>query len=208
MNVLALGAHHDDIELGCAGALIRHWRAGDLVLAVVMTAGNDVGASETRDAEARAAAEVMGMGVQGIEFWGQPDGSLNCGGCLIARLDSFCQEYRIDRLYAPPLSETDQDHRALGRIALAVCRYGQELLQYEGPSSYCFEPNVFIDLRDGLLERKLEALACHASQVNRRGATDLIEFVKAAAAMRGQQARRYRLAEAFAAYRLHLYIGD
>ena len=39
MKVLAIGAHPDDIELGCAGALLRHVEAGDEVTMLVMTPG-------------------------------------------------------------------------------------------------------------------------------------------------------------------------
>src|SRR5690348_4586218 len=39
MNVLAIGAHPDDVELGCGGALARHVAAGDKVTFLVMTTG-------------------------------------------------------------------------------------------------------------------------------------------------------------------------
>ncbi len=39
MKVLAVGAHPDDIELGCAGALARHVAAGDEVTMLVLTPG-------------------------------------------------------------------------------------------------------------------------------------------------------------------------
>ena len=37
MNVLAVGAHYDDIELGCSGTLIKHVQAGDRVTLLVIT---------------------------------------------------------------------------------------------------------------------------------------------------------------------------
>ena len=39
MNVLAIGAHPDDLELGCAGTLARHVADGDAVTLLVVTAG-------------------------------------------------------------------------------------------------------------------------------------------------------------------------
>ena len=36
MNVMAIGAHPDDIEFGCGGALMRHVKAGDNVIYVIL----------------------------------------------------------------------------------------------------------------------------------------------------------------------------
>ena len=61
MKVLAIGAHPDDIELGCAGALLRHVAAGDEVTMLVMTPG-EMGPQglTSRVREQEAAAAVIG----------------------------------------------------------------------------------------------------------------------------------------------------
>ena len=61
-SVLAIGAHPDDIELGCGGTIARHVAVGDQVAMLVVTRG-EVGPGEVlqRVEEQRRAAEVLGV---------------------------------------------------------------------------------------------------------------------------------------------------
>lgn len=61
-SVLAVGAHPDDIELGCGGALAKHVAAGDHVTMLVVTRGEEgPGKSSQRVAEQQAAADALGI---------------------------------------------------------------------------------------------------------------------------------------------------
>ena len=57
MNVLAVGAHPDDIELGCGGALLAHAAAGDTVTMLVVTGGENGPGDDARTAGRRAEQE-------------------------------------------------------------------------------------------------------------------------------------------------------
>lgn len=63
LNILAIGAHPDDVELGCAGTLIKHVKKGEKVGILDLTQGElgSNGTIETRYAESAAAAKVMGV---------------------------------------------------------------------------------------------------------------------------------------------------
>jgi N-acetylglucosamine malate deacetylase 1 len=72
-KILAIGAHCDDIELGCGGTLARHVTRGDSVTCLILTRsgyrnpkGELVRADETAEAEARAASKVLGG--EGLRF--------------------------------------------------------------------------------------------------------------------------------------------
>ena len=67
MNVLAVGAHFDDVELGCSGTLIKHVNQGNRVIIMVVTNsqfedkdGCVVRAKETALAEGTKSAELIG----------------------------------------------------------------------------------------------------------------------------------------------------
>ena len=61
MNVLAIGAHPDDLEFGCAGTLIRHVNeGGDRVFLAVVTDGASSGEAEIRRQEQLNAAKLIG----------------------------------------------------------------------------------------------------------------------------------------------------
>src|SRR3989475_12653862 len=70
MNILALGAHPDDIEIGCGGALLKYARAGHGVYLMVLTEGAQGGSEKVRRDEQlascriRGAKEVFGGGYQ------------------------------------------------------------------------------------------------------------------------------------------------
>jgi len=63
VDILAIGAHPDDVELGCGGTLAKHVAAGDSVGILDLTRGEmgTRGTPELRDAEARQAAEILGV---------------------------------------------------------------------------------------------------------------------------------------------------
>jgi len=68
MNILAIGAHFDDVELGCGGALASHARRGDDVYVFVATVSGftnqynqTVRSNETAIAEARNAMDILGV---------------------------------------------------------------------------------------------------------------------------------------------------
>src|SRR4029453_3541843 len=65
-NVLAIGAHPDDIELGCGASLLAHSAAGDRVTMLVLTGGENGPGTGNRHAEQRAAATTLGASLR----WG------------------------------------------------------------------------------------------------------------------------------------------
>src|SRR5258708_18927604 len=72
MNILAIGAHPDDIEFGCARVLIQEVRRGNHVKLLVLAKGEAAssGTPESRDAEARAAAKLIGAEIEFMDFGG------------------------------------------------------------------------------------------------------------------------------------------
>src|SRR5215472_13308018 len=72
MNILAIGAHPDDVEFGCAHVLIQEVRRGNRVKLLVLSRGEAAsnGTPEGREAEARAAANAMGAEIDFLEMGG------------------------------------------------------------------------------------------------------------------------------------------
>ena len=59
MRILAIGAHPDDIEAGCGGALVKYAQNGHRVFLMVMTEGEQGGAGEIRKFEQEQAAKRL-----------------------------------------------------------------------------------------------------------------------------------------------------
>jgi LmbE family N-acetylglucosaminyl deacetylase len=202
MNVLAVGAHPDDIELGCGGALLAHRRAGDRIAMLVMTAG-ELGpkGDAPRVIEQETSAAKLGAT---LHWGGFEDGRVPQDSEGVAVLESLVRQLNPDVVYTHAAGDTHQDHRATHGVTIAATRRSSRVLCYEAPSTIGFVADVSIDL-EGLLEEKLALLMCHRSQVERCGPVDL-EAIEAQARFRGFQARA-RFAEAFESHRFLWNIG-
>jgi LmbE family N-acetylglucosaminyl deacetylase len=196
VNVLAIGAHPDDIELGCGGALLRHVARGDHVTMLVMTTGQRGVTTSSRVFEQQDAARVLGASLR----WGNfEDGSIPRGASAIAAIDEAILGTDAQILYTHAPRDSHQDHRAVAVASLSAARRMRAVLYYETPSTQRFEPTVYVDIAD-VLDDKIRALCSHESQVMRDGSVNL-EALEATARFRGSQGR-IKHAEAFESPRL------
>ena len=193
MKVLAVGAHPDDIELGCGASLSLHCRRGDEITMVVMNAGEaypELGAR--RIFEQEAAADILGANL----IWGDLNyGRLVDERALVSMLDGIVGKVEPDVVYVHAPLDTHQDHRATHQAVMSACRRQPRVLLFESPTSEGFAPSIFIPVPEESVEVKLRLLAAHASQT---GFNSLVDPSAVAAALRyrGFQART-RHAEAF-----------
>ena len=192
MNVLAIGAHPDDIELGCGGTLLAHRRRGDRISLLVMTTGEQgPQASRSRVEEQEDAARLLGADL----FWGGfLDGAISADRDAVNVIQSVIREVGADVVYTHSPRDTHQDHRGTGASTLSAARRLCRVLMYEAPTSQGFQPALYVDV-EGLVENKVNVLRAHVSQVLKNGLVDL-EAIEALARYRGFQAR-IRNAEAF-----------
>ncbi len=192
MRVLAVGAHPDDVEVGCGGTLLRHHTRGDEITILVMTGGErGIYDARSRRNEQQCAALLAGAT---LVWGGYKDGAVPQGPDAISVVDRVVDKYGAEVLYTHAPGDSHQDHRATSSISLAAARRVPTVLYYETPSTVDFVPTVFIDLED-LMERKIELVRAHLSQVLRDGPVELDALV-AQARFRGSQGRT-RHAEAF-----------
>ena len=205
MSILAIGAHPDDIEFGCAGALTKYRQQGHNIYLLVITDGACKGDPEGRRAEQREAARIMGANE--VFFGGFPDTELECGRDLIMYIESIAQKVKPDFGFVPYPDDTHQDHRALAQAVIPASRFIiRNVLYFEGLSSQNFNPTIFVDIGD-VLETKLACLEAHKSQVMNTYVQDrsIVDIARSSAHFRGIQGR-VNNAEAFSALRLFINI--
>jgi LmbE family N-acetylglucosaminyl deacetylase len=225
LRVLAIYAHPDDLEISCGGALVRFADAGGSTHLVTCNEG-DKGTVDSdaephalaarRSSEADAAAEVLGA--QTLEPLGYPDGEIDNDPVLRERLVRSIRAHRPDIVVCPDPTAVffgdryinHHDHRVVGWATLDACAPAAASPLYfpdAGPPhqvgtlllSGTLEPDVWIDI-GAALDRKVDALLCHASQVG--SDTRIIgEIVRSRAEEAGQHAG-VRYAEAFRRVRL------
>ena len=204
MNILAIGAHPDDIEYGCAGTMIKYAERGHHIFLMVLTSGQEGGSTEIRQQEQETAAEIMK--VQKV-FWGNyHDTQLPLNKELIEKIEEVLGEVKPDLILVNSGDDTHQDHRILTQATMSATRYVRNVLFFEVPTTQNFNPQVYVDISD-TLEQKFKVLEAHASQVMKTNIEDMyiIELAQANATFRGIQGRA-KFAEAFAPLRLFINI--
>ena len=202
MNVLAIGAHPDDIEYGCGGMLTKYAQRGHDVYLWIASDGALGGDASVRRQEQSDSALVMGAREV---FWGDyRDTEVPLSRELIVRLESVIRKTDPRMIFVNSPEDTHQDHRNLAQSAMSATRYVPNLLFFEVPSTVNFTPNCATDIAD-VLETKLAGLEAHRSQVTKTNIEDLsiLELARSCANFRGIQAR-VKYAEAFHSIRLLL----
>ncbi len=205
MRILAIGAHPDDIEIGCGGTLIKYARQGHDVSLLVMTEGDGSGEGPIRRREQDEAARVLRVAKL---FWGEyPDTAIPLDRESIQSVERIIRIVNPDFIFVHFQDDTHQDHRNLSVATITATRYTRNVLFFEGPTTQNFSPSVFVDV-DTVLEDKVTALEAHASQVtktNIKGLT-IVDIARASAHFRGIQGR-VRNAEGFVPLRLFINIA-
>jgi LmbE family N-acetylglucosaminyl deacetylase len=193
--VLAVGAHPDDLELGCGGTLALHTSKGDKVYFLVLTRGEASGNPDVREKECRQSAKILGAA--DVFIGGIQDTKVDDGRETIDTIERIVDKLQPDIVYAPSSKDTHQDHRNTGHAVLSACRRCEVILLYEGASTQRdFNPQVFVDITE-TFQPKLEAIRVFASQViNHGGYSRAVKAIEGLAKFRGYQAG-VGVAEAF-----------
>ena len=176
MNVLAIGAHFDDVELGCGGTLARHAAQGDDVYVFVATVSGfsnqynqAVRSNESALDEARNAMAILGVkemlcgnfNTLEVEFVDE----------LNIEILKIVQEKKIDLVYAHWTGDIHHDHKAVAKASLHSCRHVPRFLMYRSNwyhSTMEFRGNFYFDITE-FWTAKEQAIRAHVSEVERTG---------------------------------------
>jgi LmbE family N-acetylglucosaminyl deacetylase len=200
MNILALGAHPDDIEFGCGATLAKYANNGHTVYLMVMTRGEKGGDGEERAAEQKKAREIL---MAKKVFWaGFLDTFPPPQKDLIDAIERVIANVDPNMIFVNYGDDTHQDHRELASALNSAARNIRNVMYYEVPSTQNFTPKVFVDI-ERFVDIKKQALMAHHSQMMKTNIEGLsiLEISRSLANYRGIQGRM-RFAEAFCPERL------
>jgi LmbE family N-acetylglucosaminyl deacetylase len=200
-RILAVGAHPDDIEIGCGGTLLQLAEARpDVEATFVVLTG-----VPRRAAEAQVAAELFFPGRDvDLRLGGLPDGRLPSRWNDVKDfLEGVATEASFDLVLAPSLHDAHQDHRLLAELVPTVWRdhlvLGYELPKYDGDFG---RPNVYVPMSEDFAQEKYRRLTkAFPSQVDRDWWDE--EMFLGLARLRGMECRS-RYAEAFTLHKATL----
>lgn len=185
MNVLAVGAHHDDIELGCGGTLARLAREGHRTFGLTLTSSEthyDLRGihrtSEQARAEAKQAAAVLGLTLVELEGCGIDNGTLVYDVELMRRLERFIEHERISLVFSHFSRDLNTDHEAAAKMTIVAARHVPSVLMYRSnwyQPAAPFDGKLYVDVSD-VIELKRQSLECYASELENRSSAWLDSF--------------------------------
>lgn len=181
-KILAIGAHPDDIEFGCAPLLIREAQKDNAIKIVVCSLG-EAGTSGTpkkRKQESQKAAKLMSAQIEFINLGGDcrfeylPKNSI--------KLAKIIREFKADIVLAPSLkAEQHPDHRILAQLTRDACRLARfgglkelkklprhkisALYYYQSSADFYKKPDIVIDVSN--VEKEwVKVINAHKSQTD------------------------------------------
>ena len=184
--VLALGAHPDDIELGCAGFLLKLKTSGARVYGLTLTRGEKGTEREgEREQEAKKAAGFLAL--DGYWMLDLPDTGLQERiPQLKEAIESKVRELGATMVLTHTDVDVHGDHRAVSAATREAARSVRTVLSYEDVSTTSqFTPNFYVDITH-YIDDHLRACAFHRTQGHRTYMDP--QVIQGRAAHRGMQA--------------------
>ena len=177
VDILAIAAHRDDVELTCGGTLIKAAQLGRTTAIIDLTAGElgTRGSGELRGEEASRAAAVMGVSAR--ENLGLPDGGVVNSPETRQALAIIIRQFKPQVVIAPSMRGKHPDHTVSAQLIRDACFVAG--LKKIAPDVTVFrprkvvhclayrednvKPTFVVDITD-VFEQKLEAIKCYSSQ--------------------------------------------
>jgi len=210
VDILAIAAHRDDVELTCGGTLLAAAARGRRTAIIDLTAGEagTRGSADLRAREAQRAGEVLGVSAR--ENLGLPDAALVNTPETRSQVAVAIRRFRPRVVIAPASYGRHPDHRVAAELVRDACFIaGLAKIEPSVPAHRPFKivhsltyredpvkPTFIVDI-SAVFDRKLDAIRCYSSQfegVTQAGEVypngdPLIDIVRHQAAHYGSQIR-------------------
>ncbi|NUM31874.1 MAG: bacillithiol biosynthesis deacetylase BshB1 [Bacteroidetes bacterium] len=176
LDILAFGAHPDDVELGCSGTLFSHIQKGLKIGIADLTKGElgTRGSSQIRESEANKAKEIFGINVR--ENLDLGDGFFEINKKSELAVIEIIRKYKPDIVLAPAVEDRHIDHGRAAQLVHNACFLaGLVKIKTQTPEAwrpktvlhyiqgYYLKPDVIFDISN-FFDKKLECIKAYSSQ--------------------------------------------
>ncbi len=166
---LYLGAHPDDVEIGCGGTIVKNAEEESIVVIFSdcgMNSGLEFTGNQIRE-EFQKSMGLLGVNEYEILYFRNTEFPAQADS-IRRQIENLRHELRPDVVYFPSVKDSHQDHRVLAAEGIRAFRRGrEEIRSYElSTIPMGFNPRVFVDITD-TIAIKIEALLCYKSQYER-----------------------------------------
>lgn len=173
-NILIVGAHYDDAELGVGGTAAKLIHKGKKVYKLTLT-DNETSFIQMNihvksdDSIQQSAKACRTIGVTEItNFKTEPCNHLAYSADVMQRIEKIIFDYKIDTVFMHFTNDINQDHVAASQLCLTAARHCNNIFQYQSNGYIInqYEPTLFVDISD-VIDLKKEALQQYGSEHNR-----------------------------------------
>lgn len=215
LDILALAAHPDDVELGCGGTLAKHIALGKKAGIVDFTRGElgTRGTAQTREREAKEAADILGVAVR--ENLNLKDGFFSSDENHQREVVRMIRKYQPDIVLANAVYDRHPDHGKGAELAFQSCflaglskietEDGGKLQQpwrpkvlYHYIQSQWIKPDFVVDVSDHW-GKKMEAVQAFKSQFHDPNSKEPETYISSQGFLKMLEARGVELGHAIGA---------
>lgn len=190
-NILIIGAHPDDIEIGCTGTILKLKKERKQVYCLILTNGGNWEKKTYEDRIEEQENSLKKINIDEVIYGPCEDGKIQHTSDMIDLVCSTIKKYNIDTVITHYRNDSHQDHIATSLIAKSASVNCKNLLYFESLTSIEFKPNYFVKI-DQYENEKQNILKCFTSQNDKYNARNqsLIEFVEAKDKLNGIKIRK------------------
>ena len=183
MKVLAIGAHYDDVEIGCGGTLAMHSLKQDTVWVLVIS---ESGYSDHKSKQIRHSSVAKREGVKAakalnvkktttLDF---PTNDIPFNEKLVLSVRTVIDDFKPDIVYSHWLGDSHLDHYHVARATFSACRHVPNVFTYQSnwyKGGVAFNPRYYVDISK-TFAAKVKSLKAYREEFLRRG-KDWMRFI-------------------------------
>lgn len=174
-NVLIVGAHFDDAELGAGGTAAKLVAEGKKVYKLTLTDNvtnfkqKDINVDyDSSVSDSAKACKELGM-IEITDFVPAPCNGLKYNKEIMQRVEKIIFDLEIDTIFFHNDRDMNQDHIEASKICMTAGRHCRNVIEFQSNGyvlDMAYYPTFFVDISD-YVEKKKKALSCYSGEHNR-----------------------------------------
>lgn len=163
INILFIGAHPDDIEIGCLGTILEMKNKNINISCLVLSNGEMSGNSTDRIDEVKLIKNKINY--NNLFFGNIKDTSIKHEKKTVNIIEKIVKDIKPDFIFTHTHLDSHQDHINTSLSTISALRNKKNLIFYSGPSTLQnYHPNLFIDISK-VIDKKIKLLKLFKSQI-------------------------------------------
>ena len=174
-KILFIGAHFDDVEIGCGGSIKKFIKLGHKIKILVISHSEIRNIKNNKIIRDRIVAKneflnsTKILGVKKFKVLNFETNNILYNDKLISKIREEIDSFKPNMVFTHWNKDIHQDHKAISEASLSACRHIESILMYQS-NNYIgdenFNANLYIDISK-FFKYKLKAIKCYKTEMKR-----------------------------------------